>query len=90
MAVKFKDFLQIWLGANHDVDKLDVYVSNPYDESEIYNLKCSLRNYLLFGDYYITTMEIDYLIDKVSRPYLSIIISKNVPDPLEECLFAYE
>ena len=89
MAVKFKDFLQIWMPANDNVDTLEVYVSDPSNDEEVYRLKKSFRNYILFGDYYVTVMEIDYWEQKVKPPYLSIILNKELKDPLDECPFAY-
>lgn len=90
MAIKFKDFLQVWMPANNSVDNLEVYVPDLSDEERVYRLKKSFRNYILFGDYYVTLMEIDYWEHKEKPPFLSIILNKEVNDPLEECPFAYE
>lgn len=93
MAIKFKDFLQVWLAANHDVKNLDTYIYNyTYDDDEeFYKMKNSLRNYLLFGDYYVTSIENDCKYDNYSmEPFASVIISKKKPDPIQNCPFAYE
>lgn len=88
MAIKFKDFLQVWMPANNTIDDLDVYIYNSSNE-KVHRLKKSFRNYILFGDYYVTVMEIDYWEHKSKPPYLSIILNKEINDPFDECPFAY-
>lgn len=87
-----KDFLMVYLAANHDVDDLSIHIykMEPYrEDGELYKMKNSLRNYLLFGDYYVTSVDADY--HPRSRTVVTeLVITKEKTDPLEDCPFAYE
>lgn len=91
MAIKFKDFLIAYMGENKDVDDLDVYVYNT-DEDESYRLKCSIRNYLLFGNYYVEGFSVDWYpsLEGHRKPFLSVTIVKKKLDSFENYSFTYK
>lgn len=90
--ILLKDFLMVYLTANHDVDDLSIYIykmESDKVDGELYRMKNSLRNYLLFGDYYVTSIDTDYC--SCNRGITTeIVITKEETDALEDCPFAYE
>lgn len=93
--MKLKNFLMSYMGSNHNVDDLDVWVYTPPKDDEVdgesVQLKRSLRNYLLFGDYYVGGINVDWYPNMPGKrnPYLSISITKEPTDPMQDCPFAY-
>lgn len=95
MAIKMSDFLQVYLGCNPNIDDLEVWIYQPSTDAngneESYKVKKSLRNYILFGDYYIEDITLDWYPHISNKdPFLSISITKEPLDSYQSCPFAYE
>lgn len=81
--MKFKDFLMTWYSSNHSVHQLKVYVYNPVEEDVIL-LRNGIRYYLLFGNYYVESIDLDQ--DK-NETKLIIILTETISDPIDSCPF---
>lgn len=95
MAIKMSDFLQTYMGSNHNVDDLEVWVYDPpatiNEDGESYKIKKSIRNYLIFGDYYVADITIDWYPNRPHKnPILSLSIVKEPQDVFQSCPFTYE